>query len=240
MSDGRLQLVLSCEHGGNLVPARFAPKFGGDARTLDSHRGIDRGAAELSRDLVRRTGAPLALLEVTRLLVDANRSLDHPELISNLVNRSDPDPAPELIAHVWTPHRDAVRRSVDAALLAGERTSRVLHLGVHTFTPMRRGEQRRMDVAWLFDASRPLELELASTWRRLLAARRPDLRLAFNEPYAGTDDGLTTSLRLEYPVERYAGIELEVNQAFPRGSARRWQALIADLGDSLLHVLNAG
>ena len=44
-----------------------------------------------------------------------------------------------------------------------------------------------------------------------LAANCP-LKIAFNEPYAGIDDGLTSALRQIYSSKNYLGIEIELNQ----------------------------
>jgi predicted N-formylglutamate amidohydrolase len=113
----------------------------------------------------------------------------------------------------------------------------VLHLSVHSFTPVRRGQRRDMHVAFLFDPARPLEAELARRWRRALARLEPRLRIAFNRPYRGTDDGHTTALRRRYPPSRYAGLELEINQLFPRRGGPRWQRLQAHLLASLTVAL---
>ena len=45
-----------------------------------------------------------------------------------------------------------------------------------------------------------------------------------NYPYSGTADGLTTDLRAGFGP-RYLGIEIEVNQRFPKGDADRWRRL---------------
>lgn len=39
-----------------------------------------------------------------------------------------------------------------------------------------------------------------------------ELRHRFNEPYRGSDDGLTTTLRQGFQPERYIGLEVEIRQ----------------------------
>ena len=68
---------MSCEHGGNRIPARWAPLFVGAERVLASHRGFDAGSAALAREIARALDAPLRLHTASRLLADANRSLGH-------------------------------------------------------------------------------------------------------------------------------------------------------------------
>jgi hypothetical protein len=46
-----------------------------------------------------------------------------------------------------------------------------------------------------------------------------------NYPYRGYADGLTTWLRKRYPDPAYAGIELEINQKYPLGTAPKWREL---------------
>ena len=52
-------VLLTCEHGGNRVPAEFARLFRGKRNLLDSHRGYDPGALELARTCARRLKVPL-------------------------------------------------------------------------------------------------------------------------------------------------------------------------------------
>ena len=76
------QLVLSCEHASNKVPARYAGMFEGEPTLLSSHRAFDIGAAELARRWSKITEAPLVQGRMSRLLVDLNRSRCHPALFS--------------------------------------------------------------------------------------------------------------------------------------------------------------
>jgi predicted N-formylglutamate amidohydrolase len=48
-----------------------------------------------------------------------------------------------------------------------------------------------------------------------------------NEPYLGTDDGLTTHLRTVFPAAGYAGIEIEVRQGLV--ASEHQQQVIGDL-----------
>lgn len=221
-------LVLSCEHGGARVPAAARTWFAsaGARRALASHRGHDAGALAIARVLAERLAAPLVAHTVSRLVVDTNRSLEHPSLHAEFLAEAPPAVRGRLVDVHWRPHRERVRAAVEAALAA---EGAVLHVGVHTFTPRLAGVDRRCDVALLYDPAREAERALARAWLTALRARRPDLRLRRNHPYRGTSDGLTTTLRRALGP-RYLGIELEVSTRTARESA---------LADELAHSLAA-
>jgi predicted N-formylglutamate amidohydrolase len=223
-------LVLACEHASKRVPLRYRTLFRGREALLDSHRGWDPGALELARHLSRIFPAPLFRGVVTRLLVDLNRSLQSPTLFSEHALRLEEKERLALLARYWEPYRQAVRRCLEERL---ERGRTVLQLSVHSFTAKLRGEVRRTDVGLLFDPARAGEARFCRALRAALREELPALRIAMNEPYSGVSDGLTTTLRAEFPPSRYLGIELEVNQRFPRGDRARWRTLQRKIGRAL-------
>ncbi len=230
----RAALLLTCEHGGARVPARYARSFTGARTTLATHRGLDLGALQLARELGRRLDVPLLSCTVTRLLVDANRSLHHRQLFSEFTRGLPEDERARIVERYWWPHRDAV----DEALRAGlEASGTVAHVSVHSFTPRWNGVEREVDVGLLYDPSRASERALASRWIAALAALEPELRLRRNRPYRGTADGLTSALRKRHAATCYAGLELEVAQRFPLGDPDRWRRLRRSLAESLRDAL---
>ena len=210
------RVVVSCEHAGAGVPARWAPLFAGRQRILASHRGSDEGALALARALARRLGAPLHACTTTRLLADANRSARHPRLFSEWTRALPEAERRRILARCWAPHRGAVEGAVEAALRRG---GRVLHLSVHSFAPRLGGTSRGCDVGLLYDPGRAAERALCARWRRALCEAEPGLRVRRNHPYRGRADGLTTALRRRFAPTRYLGVELEVSQGL-RGSRR--------------------
>ncbi len=217
-------LVLSCEHGGHTVPARYRSLFRGHARVLASHRGWDPGALDLARHIARAAGAPLVATTVSRLVVECNRSPGHPALFSEFVRGLDDDEKRRILDRYYRPHRAAVERAVTRASRPGRR---VVHVGVHTFTPVYDGRRRRVDVGVLFDPRRRLERTVSDRLVDRLRDEVPALRIRRNLPYRGWTDGLTTSLRGRFGAARYAGIELEVSQGLVRAGGERWARLRA-------------
>ena len=84
----RLHVLITCEHGGNHIPARYRRWFAGQARLLQSHRGYDPGALALARALAAATGGHMIATTISRLLVELNRSARNPRVISSIVRRA--------------------------------------------------------------------------------------------------------------------------------------------------------
>ena len=160
-------LVLSCEHGGPRVPPGFAYLFDNPTarRLLATHRGWDPGALAVARALAGALDAPLHAAQVTRLLVDLNRSPHHRDLFSVYSRRLDPASRERVLAQHYRPYRDALQAHIHGAIRGGRR---VLHVSVHSFTPVLHGEPRRADIGLLYDPGRRRETELAQGWHAAL------------------------------------------------------------------------
>lgn len=209
----RPTLLLTCEHAGNSVPTRWGALFEGADAVLESHRGWDPGALDLSRHLAERLNVRLVAHHVTRLLVDANRSSGHPRLFSEYTRGLSRAEREQIMAHYHDPHWGDVREAVDGGIRA---SGSVVHVGIHSFVPILGDRIRDVDVGLLYDPRRPGERDLARSWLAAVRLRLPDLRVRANRPYRGVSDGLTTALRSSYPDRVYLGLELEVSQGLLR------------------------
>ena len=223
------RIILTCEHGGNRVPPRYAAHFAGAEDLLASHRGYDIGALSVARELSEVLAAPLYPATVTRLLVELNRSVGHPRLFSERVRDLDEAERARILARYYVPHRRRVEQTIAQVVRA---RLRVLHVAVHSFTPVLDGEVRNADVGLLYDPARPGERGVCSWWKQIMDELAPALRVRRNYPYRGNADGFTTYLRTCFPDRAYLGIELEMNQAMLRGPARA--RLVRALKTSLL------
>src|SRR5688572_16351358 len=65
-----IELLVSCEHGGNRIPARYRKLFSATRRVLATHRAYDPGALTMARDFARAFGCDLHYSTVSRLLVE--------------------------------------------------------------------------------------------------------------------------------------------------------------------------
>lgn len=225
MSDG-LCLIVSCEHAGNRIPARYQAFFQGREELLRSHRGWDPGALPLARAVAETLGIPLHASSVSRLLVELNRSPHHPALFSELSRRIPQPERERILARYYRPHREGVLRAVSDGVAEGKR---VLHLAVHTFTPVLNGVVRRVEMGILYDPARDAERAFARGWREALEALVPEgetgIRIRFNQPYRGRSDSLPTWLRRRFSPDAYLGVEMEVNQGLIGKGGRPWAVL---------------
>lgn len=213
--------LVTCEHGGYRVPASYRALFPDAAEELASHQGYDIGAIELARRIGRTLGVEPQTATTTRLLVDLNRSPDHPRLLSRYSRGLPQHERHRLLDEHYWPHR---RRVLESARKESAR-GRVVHLAVHSFTPVMDGRERPADFGLLYDPQRPGEREFCQLVKATLREASPRLRVRRNYPYLGTSDGLTTWLRTQLPDRRYLGIELELNQM--HAADRSMRTLIA-------------
>jgi predicted N-formylglutamate amidohydrolase len=222
--------LVTCEHGGNRIPAPYRALFRGHAALLDTHRGYDPGALVMAKALAEALRAPLVTSTISRLLIDLNRSIGHPQLFSDVTRGTPARLREEIVTRHYLPYRAEVERFVRRSLSRGRR---VIHVSSHSFTPELFGKVRRADVGLLYHPGRRGEVRLCARWKASLADLAPELRVRRNYPYAGKGDGLTTYLRRCFPPAAYVGIELEVNQKIVFAGGRRWTALRHVLVDSL-------
>ncbi len=222
--------LFSCEHGGNRIPAPYRPLFQETQVLLNSHRGYDPGALVLAKQLARELKGPLETSTVSRLLIDLNRSVGHPQLFSVATRKAPATVREEIIARYYLPYRMRIECHVREMVTSGRR---VIHISSHSFTPVLDGKVRHADVGLLYHPGRPGEVALCAHWVEMLVKQAPALRVRRNYPYAGKGDGLTSYLRRHFAPETYIGIELEINQHIVITGGQRWIALRNVLIDSL-------
>ena len=204
----QFDLIITCEHSGNLVPQKYTHLFKAADEILTSHRGWDPGAIEIANYLSEKLSAPLFKCDTTRLLIEPNRSPDSSSLFSEYSQILNSSEREEILQQFYLPHRSGVEQLIRRA------GKRILHLSIHTFTPVWNGTVREVDIGLLFDPERENETIFCEAYRREICDRLPALRTRFNEPYQGIEDGFTTYLRTRFDDDAYLGIEIEVNQKY--------------------------
>lgn len=221
-----IRWILTCEHGGHRVPVRWRELFVGAENVLQSHRGWDRGALSTYKTLVPEIADAAFHSTTTRLLVDLNRSLHHRSLFSEFTRVLPESQRREIILQHYLPYRERVADTIAKWRQADDT---VIHLSIHSFTPVMDGHVRNADVGLLYDPGRELERTVCRQWCGRLKAVAPGCRVRLNYPYRGTADGLTKWLRQQHPAG-YAGIELELNEG---NVGRRCSEVAAYVLDSL-------
>lgn len=217
-------IIISCEHGGNSVPEPYKTLFTGAEEVLNSHRGWDPGALNVASYLAKQLQVPMVSMTTSRLLVEMNRSPDSAELFSEFSQGLSVSEKQQILQDFYLPYR----QEVENHLLILPKP--ILHLSVHSFTPVFNNTIRTVDIGLLFDPSREEEASVCLLWKDSLSRALPSMNIQFNEPYKGTDDGLTTGLRRKFPGDEYLGIELEINQKYVNTSdMKNIQPALADV-----------
>lgn len=220
MPEQKLTLFITCEHAVNRVPQPLKDLI--DADLLNTHRGLDFGAAEFAVMLQKKFRTPYYDGKVSRLVADLNRSPDHKNLFGPGVCDLPSKAKKEILNQYYYPYRREAEKHMRRLIQSGKT---VLHLSVHSFTPFLNGKTRTTDIGILFDPARSGEAAFAAAWRKNWLKTGTSLKMKFNYPYRGTADGFTTYLRKRFRAARYLGIELEMNQKYPLGQKKDWRKL---------------
>lgn len=230
-------ILITCEHGGNLIPAQYqylfhTPEY---RQLLDSHRGFDPGALLIARELATQFNAPLVASTTSRLLVDLNRSLNHPQLHSPATRAAPAEIRHQIVERYYQPYRAKAGKLAEQAVESGQR---VIHISCHSFTPELDGQVRNADIGLLYDPARAGEVDFCQRWQTALRVGAPGIKVRRNYPYEGKNDGFTKTLRRRFPPEAYVGIELEINQKYVFKAGRDWANLRGKIRESLILVYN--
>ncbi len=207
-----MKLVLSCEHAGNALPQQF--KFIKDAKdpVWKTHRAYDPGAFKLFQELSKIADFSFDY-KFSRLLIEPNRSLHHRNLFSEYSKSLTAEQKKILIDSFYLKYRNEVEHCIAACREAGEE---VVHISVHSFTPVLDAVERQTDIGLLYDPTREGEKNFSRHLKHELI-KELDVRVRSNYPYFGTADGFTTYLRTKFTT-KYIGVELEVNQKFAKNN----------------------
>ncbi len=201
------RLVISCEHASCEMPEVYPARV--PASILRSHMGWDKHAGRFAVALGEATGSSVFLGSYSRLLVDLNRSEDSGEIWSRYSRKLSEREKSRILKTLYRPFRHRVFERIRK--LNPSIAHPVLHLSIHSFTPVLRGQKRPYHLGILFDPKSPVEVEVARAIKSQVKAHAPNLVVAFNKPYLGTEDGHTNSLRKAFGYA-YAGIEIELRQ----------------------------
>lgn len=181
-SRGPSSLVFICDHASNRVPEEFGD-FGLTEAELQRHIAWDIGAAAVTEILSKYFDAPALLSEVSRLVIDCNRSLDDPGLTPAISDGTAIPANQDLTERErrrrWKayhqPYHDAIEEVIAAKL--ADRQSPIV-VSVHSMTPVMKGFARPWQIAMCSAADRRLNDPVLAALRR-----RADITVGDNEPY---------------------------------------------------------
>ena len=222
------RLLVICDHASAAIPADLGD-LGVAPDMRYAHIAWDIGAAAVTRLLARRLACPAVLSGASRLVVDCNRPLGHPQSMPACSagvpipgNRHLDEAEIAARAEAWfTPYHRAVEAEV-ARLRRNGGVPAVI--SIHSFTPVMEGFERPWHVGVLWNR----DPRLAEPALRGLS-RRGDLVVGDNQPYSGRT--------MNYSLDIHAGaaglphVSFELRQDLLTGAAdaERWADLLADV-----------
>ena len=232
-------LILSCEHASSHIPDEWQHLFASSMSALDLNQAFkyfDPYAKELSIYLAEQFNCELILGEISRLLIDLNKSdeLAHcfsPESIEKL---SDKDKK-TLLERYYYPFRHQFEGLLETHI---QNNQQVLHLSIHTFNPIEKGKMHNAAIGLLYDPKRHAEKEVARIFHEILIKRTP-YKTRLNYPRTGKTDNHTSHIRKHLDESCYLGIELECNALLLKDEDQRatlYENLLLSL-QSLLELL---
>ncbi len=208
-----MKLVLTCEHGGNQISKKYSSFFIDNQEVLNTHKGFDLGALDMFNTL-KQLSDYSNFSETSRLLIELNRSLHHRNLFSEYSKPLSESEKSILVNNYYLPYRNEVEKAIKDFI---EMKEHVLHISVHTFTPIISNIERNCDIGLLYNSSNSAEKSFCKQMKSEIKRLNPNLEIRYNYPYLGKADGFTTYLRKQFS-ENYLGIELEINQKFSKNN----------------------
>ncbi len=203
-----MKMILSCEHATATIPDQYASLFAGVSHILETHLGYDIGVLAVGR-MVEDLAEDAFYGKCNRLLVDLNRSLHHPRLFSSFSRNLSRSKREQIVTDWYYPFRNPVLHALERTIAQHDE---VLHLSLHSFTPVLNGKVRPNDIGILYDPGHHREKAWARRLAHAMRAVQPNLSARMNFPYRGLSDSHTTALRRRFTKNVYLGIELEINQ----------------------------
>lgn len=192
-------VLMTCEHASARLPDSVLSLF--DRSAWQDHQIYDVGALDLASFLAENLGVNLLSGAYSRLLVDLNRSKEHPD--QSVLLKSYPSDL--LLQKTIAEYYESFRSQAEDYVLTHKPC---IHLSIHSFTRQLGSEIRHTDCGVLFDPRSYSEEVFAKAL--IYQLRTKGLQTEANYPYLGIDDGHTTHLRGTYEASRYAGIEIEI------------------------------
>jgi predicted N-formylglutamate amidohydrolase len=226
-TDGSAHLVLICDHAGRAVPHALGGLGVGEAE-MDRHIAYDIGARAVTQRLSELLDATAILHNYSRLVIDCNRPLGHPESIGD-VSDGTPIPGNERLSEPLALQRiDALfwpyHQAISTEIGHRWRTEGVppVLFSVHSFTPNFGEQARPWDAGVLYSR----DPRIGAPMMEIL--REHGLNIGDNEPYSGLEAAYTIDAHGTSPGIANGVIEIRQDQVADEEGQERWAQILAD------------
>jgi predicted N-formylglutamate amidohydrolase len=225
--------LILCDHASGRIP-RALKDMGLKKADLKRHISCDIGAEDVSRYLSKALDMPVILANYSRLVIDTNRPVGHPEGIlevsDGVVIPANADLSKSQKARrykeIFFPYQKQIERQINR-FLSKKRVPVIV--AIHSFTPELGGKMRPWHISVLWNKREKIAKSVISGIRR----NYPGLLVGENEPYSLKDkrsDGSTVSIHAERRGLPYVFVELRQDLIDTKEKAAVW-------GGILVHVL---
>ncbi len=239
-ADGSSPIILACDHAGNLIPPQFS-NLGVSPQDRKRHIAFDPGAADVTRLLSEAWNAPAIFQNVSRLVIDVNRGLDHAGSIPPVSDNTAVPGNRDLSAA----DRGARQRrffydyhlNLDALIAKARAADRdPVLICVHSFTRQLelQGEARPWHLGVLHGKDRTLSNRFMTEFQ----SAYPDLLVGDDEPYSGAGSGaFTHQAHAETVGVPVILLELRQDLIDTLDKAREWAEMIRKATERALKSL---
>ncbi|EJF91772.1 N-formylglutamate amidohydrolase [Bartonella tamiae] len=184
-------LILLADHASNHLPQTYGT-LGLFDHDLQRHIAYDIGIKALTHALSARLKVPAILSNFSRLLIDPNRGLQDPTLITQLSDGAViPGNYPmndferqKRIKDFYNPYDQAIKQTITEVEKETKKSPMVVSL--HSFTPIWRGTPRPWQIGLLWDTDDRVFSPLYDGLQKF-----KDLTIGNNQPYDGALKGDT-------------------------------------------------
>ncbi|WP_082549866.1 N-formylglutamate amidohydrolase [Mesorhizobium sp. Root157] len=226
---GSSPYLFTCDHASNFIPAEFGT-LGLASSELTRHIAWDPGALPVARLMAQALDATLIETCVSRLVIDCNRPLDAPNLISEVSETTAIPGNAELtqaqrqarIDLAWLPFHETIERTIEERSAAGRETRLV---SVHSYTPVYLGKARPWHIGIIHDEDERIAVPLLRALNGVAGIVVGD-----NEPYSPAD-------LVYFTLERHARsrglacamIEIRNDEISTGAGQRKWAQLLGTM-----------
>ena len=229
---GRSGFLLTADHAGRAIPRRLGD-LGLPPSELERHIAWDIGIAGVTELLSAALGATAVLQAFSRLAIDCNRRPEWPSSIPTISELTaipgneelNEDQREGRRREIFQPYHARIAELLDRRAAAGRPTVLV---AMHSFTPVFKGEVRRVEVGILYNAN-GRDTRLPHIMLDLLRAEG-DLAVGDNQPYAITGNSDYT-VPVHGEGRGLPHVEIEIRQDLIGDAAGQaaWTARLARL-----------